>query len=142
VVLEEGPPGPVVGHEARAVLVAGDLLEDHLLLGGEVLLPQSGEHEPGEEGKKGRGELGQDRPVVDRGLLRGEGVVLGPHAVKGQVDGKGVHALGALEDHVLQEVAHPALMGGLVPGPGLHEVPQGHAPGLGEDLGDDPEAVF
>ena len=133
--------GGVVGDGHRVIQVHPDLLDDHLLLGLEVLLAEAGPEDVGEDVERPGQVLGQAGDVVERVFLRGLRVVLGADAVEVAVDGQGVAVGRPLEDHVLEEVRDPGQLGRLVAAPRLDEEPRGDRPRLVVQLGDDLEAV-
>ena len=97
---EEGDH-PVVGR----VLLHGDLLEDHLALGLDLVGPEGRRPEDVAEDVEPEDELpGREARVVRRVLLGGEGVHLAAHGVDRLGDLGGRAGLGALEQQVLEEV--------------------------------------
>ena len=90
-----------------------------------------GPEDVGEDVEGLRQILGQAGDVVERVLLRGLGVVLGPDAVEVAVDRQRVAPRRPLEDHVLEEVRHARHLARLVAAPRLDEEPRGDraAPG-------------
>ena len=123
---EMGGLGGLVGHRHRVVQVHPDLFDDHLLLGLEVVGPQSVGPEDVREDVEGLGKvLGQAGDVVERVFLRGLGVVLGADAVEVAIDGHGVAPRRPLEGHVLEEVRDAGQLARLVAAPRLDEEARG-----------------
>jgi hypothetical protein len=107
-------------------LVAHDLVQDHLLFGDEVLIPQAGPEDVGQDINDLAQELRQDDGVENGVLFRRPGVVVGPDSGEVLVDCNGVPPRRAFEDHVLQEVGHPGHLRSFVPRPGSHPERNSH----------------
>ena len=134
-------PALVVGPKRRLILVHLDLFQNHLLLGVEIVLAQG---RPKDVGQQVHGPvlvLGQHGRVVNGVFLVGEGIVMGAHLVELAVHIVGRAAGGALEDHVLQKMAHAGHAVGFIAGAGVYEEPQCRGIGRVVALGDDLQAV-
>ena len=86
--------------------------------------------------------LRQDRRVVDRVLFAGAGVVVRAHLVELAVHLVGGSAGRALEDHVLEKMAHAGQRVRLVARAGLDEERHGRRVGVAVALGHHFQAVF
>ncbi len=83
---EVGGLGGLVGDRHRVIQIHPDFLDDHLLLGLEILLGEVRTEDVREHVEGLRQILGQAGDVVKRVLLRRLRVVLGPHPVEVAVD--------------------------------------------------------
>ena len=138
---EEGRPAAVVGAERRLVVVHPDLLQDDELFGVEVVLAEGGAHHPRQQRRCLDLLFGEDGGVVGGVFFARERIGAGAHPVEAPVDLVGREVVGALEHHVLEEVAHAPLGVGLVAGAGLHEEADARGEGRVGDFGDHIEAV-
>ena len=102
---EEGRPAEFVGPERRLVVVHPDFLQDDELLGLEILVAECGPHHPRHEIHRFVLLLRQHRRVVDGVFLAGERIDARAHVVEAAVDRVARDLGGALEVHVLEEVA-------------------------------------
>ena len=126
----------------RLIVVLGDLFQDHLLLGIEILLPQHGPHHVGQQLDDLRLVFGQRRGVIDRLLFAGEGVGAGAELVQLAID-IGRRALGrALEDHVLEKMADAGNLVRLVARARANKERVSRRIGARRDLRDDFQAVI
>ena len=109
------------------VLVHRDLLEHHLALLGEPLHRRRGDHL--RHHVEGALEMLVEHARVERGhLLAGAGVQLGAHRVEDLVDLLGAVAIGAAEQHVLEQVREAlGARAGADPEPDRHRANGGHA---------------
>ena len=78
----------VVRAPPRLILVHADLFDDNLLLHVEILDPQAGPQDVGEQ-STAWGVLGQHGGVEDGVFLAGEGVVVGSDAIEVAIDLQG-----------------------------------------------------
>jgi hypothetical protein len=105
----------VVHHVVGGVVVHPDLLEDHGPLRVDVVLGELGEAQHVGQDVDRQLEVAVERPGVEAGvLLGGEGVGLAADRVHQLGDVPGRAALGALEQHVLEEVRGAREAWGLV----------------------------
>ncbi len=123
------------------VLVHGDLFEDHALLVVEIRFAQRGAEDVREDVRRFGQRLGEDLRVEGGHLRRREGVVAGADLVELAVDVVGRTPLGALEHHVLEEVADAHDGARLVAGAGLDEESARRSVRRRVGLGDDGQAV-
>ena len=124
VVAEDRVAEHVEDRVLRVVLVHRDLLEHDLALGIDVVERRAPDH-VGDDVERARQMLVEHPRVDRRALLVGAGVELGAHPVEELVDLRGPVALGAAEQHVLEEVGQPRLLGPLAARAGAHEEPEG-----------------
>ena len=111
----EGGGNQVADVVGRALAVHHDFLADDFALEGDLAFRE--DRTPDEVGQ----HVGQQRQrvrvaagLIGDDVLRGAGVERGAHVFGFQADRTGVAALGALEDHVLDEVRQTGLAGGIV----------------------------
>ena len=117
-VLVEDQDGEVlVGQLVGPVLVHLDLLDDHLALPLEVREGRPEDH-VAHHVERASQVLGQEAGVEHGVLLARRRVLLGADALEGLGDAEGVHIRGALEEHVLHQVADAGDLVLLVAGAG------------------------
>ena len=133
----------VVHHVVGIVVVHGDLVEDHLPLGLDVLGGDQGGGDHVAEDVDRHRQVVVEHPCVVAGVLaRGERVELTADLVEGGGDVHRRAGRGALEQQVLQEVRRPVELGRLVPGSHLHEHPDRRGADSGHVLGDDAQTAL
>jgi hypothetical protein len=130
-------PDPVL----EAVGAHRDLFENHAPLGVKVGRRQTRPHHVAEQLELRLDAFGRHPPEIDRVLLAGEGVVDAAQLVEAHIDLAPAAGRRALEAHVLEEVAHPVLVGLLVARPRTHEESHRGGAYARHDLADDPETV-
>jgi hypothetical protein len=114
-------------HPVRRVLAASDLLDDHLALAQELVGIEGREtHGVGQHVDPGRGIAAGHGDVVDGHVERGEGVDVPARRLDRARDLADRAALGAFEEHVLEDVGHAGLVGPLVRAAHPHPHVQGH----------------
>ena len=124
------------------VLVHGDLLQDHAPL--LVKLPRVQGSVAGQVGQHvhRQRQILVNHPGIEAGaVLAGEGVHLPADSVHFLGNLPGGALLGALEHHVLQEVAQAVLLGHLHHGAHPQPHTNGHRAQVGQPLADDAQAV-
>ena len=122
----------------RVVLVHRDLLEHDLALGVDVVERRPPDH-VGHHVERARHVLVEHARVDRRALLVGAGVQLGAHAVEELVDLRRGEAVGPAEQHVLEEVREPRLLGQLTARAGPDVEAQGSGSHGAHVLRDDPQ---
>ena len=138
VVAEDGVAEHVEDRVLRVVLVHRDLLEHDLALGVHVV--ERGPPDHVGHHVEGARQMLVEHPRVDRrALLVGAGVELGAHAVEQLVDLRRGEAVGAAEQHVLEEVRQAGLLGQLAARPRADEEAQGRGSHGAHVLRDDPQ---
>ena len=118
-----------------------DLFEDHLLLAPDLFLDKRRTHDDVREQLDGeRQVLVEHFDVVARVLLRGERVELAANRIDRLRDVFGRPRIGALEEHVLDEMRDAGLRIGLVARPARQPHADGDGPHVRHRLGDEPKA--
>jgi hypothetical protein len=123
----------VVHAEGRLVEVHLDLFQDDFLLGVEIVRPQAGAEDVGQEFDAGPLVLRQHGRVIGGALLAGEGIVVGADFVESTVDVVGRARGRAFEAHVLEKVADAGDVVRFVARAGADE--KCHAGGVGVVVG-------
>ena len=142
VVGEERPPEQLLHRVLGAVVGGGELLQDHVPLGPDVLRPQERlRHDVGQQLDAERRGPCRHAQVEDRLLLGGVGVEVATGGVDGHRDPLGVPRRGALEQQVLEEVRDAGLLDRLVPAADADPDPDGDRAGPVDRLGHHPGAV-
>ena len=137
-----GGLGGVVSDGHRVIQIHPDFLDDHLLLGLEILGPEARAKDVGQD-VEGFGEVfGKAGDMVEGVFFGSLGVVLGADPVEVLVDGQGIAVRRPLENHVFEEMRDPRQLGRLVTTARLDEESRGNRPRLVVDLGDDLKAVI
>ena len=140
--------GPVLlGEQLVDQIVGGvldhlDLLEDHLLLAVDLVgRERRMQHQIREDVERPRQVFVHHLDVVARVFLRREGIEVAAHRVELLRDVLRGATFGALEEHVLDEVGDPALLGRLVARPARQPDAEAHRADVGHGLGDEPDAI-
>src|SRR5205085_10831140 len=98
--LHHASKGEVIG----LILRARNLVDDHLFFRLKIALCQSWVHHVTQELDGALQVFAQYPCIIDGGFVRGKGIQFGTNLVKFQGDLLPVERLGALEDHMLQEM--------------------------------------
>ena len=138
VVAEDRRAEHVEDRVLRVVLVHRDLLEHDLALGVDVVERRPPDH-VGHHVERARQVLVEHPRVDRRGLLVGARVELRAHRVEQLVDLGRREAVRPAEQHVLEEVREPGLLGQLAARPRADEEAQGRGSHGAHVLRDDPQ---
>ena len=139
---ELGKLQQVMDQILRRVLVHGDLLQDNAALLFQLRLIHRGvDHQVGEDVHRQFEVLVNHLGVEAGAVAAGEGVELTADGVHFLGNLAGGALFGALEYHVLQEVAKAALLGRFHHGADVHPRADGHRAQVGQPLADHAQAI-
>ena len=138
---EEGSAATIISPKGRLIVIHSDLFQDHEFLGCKILVAQCWPHHTGQERCGLHLLFGKNSSVVDGVFFACERIGAGPHPVESPINLVGREVMGALKNHMFEEVAGAPQIIRLISCAGLYEEANARREGGISDLRDDVEAV-